>query len=139
MLSPCLFQVLANIGHRNPGECKLLAFINLFQYGTATKFQSFLIIYLALQHCLQNPNAKFQHWDMSYQMTCYILAYMLYFCRPGHIWCWMSSYRLLRSKTYWGFEIWLAFKVCTVCQPLTDLTSLLSLRYFNFHWDTLII
>ena len=48
------------------------------------KFQSLLIIYLALQHCLQNPNAKFQYRDVSHQMTRYILAHMPYFCRPGH-------------------------------------------------------
>ena len=44
-----------------------------------------LLIYLALQHCLQNPNTTFQYWDMSHQMTWYILAHMPYFCRPGRI------------------------------------------------------
>jgi len=34
---------------------------------------------------LQNPNTKFQYWDMSYQMTYHVLAHMPYFRRPGHI------------------------------------------------------
>ena len=48
-------------------------------------FLGLLIIYLALQHCLQNPNTTFQYWDMSHQMSWYILAHMPYFRRPGHI------------------------------------------------------
>ena len=56
-----------------------------FQYGMATNFLGLLIIYLALQHCLQNQNTTFQYWDMSHQMTWYILAHMPYFCRPNHI------------------------------------------------------
>jgi len=45
---------------------------------------------LAVEHSLQNPNATFQHWDMSYQMTWCILAHMPYFRRPGH-----NSFHLL--------------------------------------------
>ena len=48
-------------------------------------FLGLLIIYLALQHCLQNPNTTFQYRDMSHQMTWYILAHMPYFRRPGHV------------------------------------------------------
>ena len=47
-------------------------------------FLGLLIIYLALQHCLQNPNTTFQYGDMSHKMTWYILAHMPYFRRPGH-------------------------------------------------------
>ena len=48
-------------------------------------FQNLLKIYLALQNFLQNPNITFQYWDMSHQMTLYILAHMPYFRRLGHI------------------------------------------------------
>ena len=61
---------------------KLLAFITFLL--RPQNFLSLLIIYLALQHCLQNPNTTFQFWDMSHQMTWYILAHMPYFRRPGH-------------------------------------------------------
>ena len=55
----------------------------LFQYIMTTKISE--LIYLALQHYLQNLNTKFQYWDMSYQMILYILAHVPYFCRPSHI------------------------------------------------------
>ena len=48
-------------------------------------FLGLLIIYLALQHCLQNPNTAFQYRDMSHKMTWYILAHMPYFRRRSHI------------------------------------------------------
>ena len=79
---------------------KLLDLITFyFNMIQPQKSQNLLIIYLALQHCLQNPNAKFQYWDMSHQMTrwtdrmdghtdkkwTYFLVHMPYFRRPGHI------------------------------------------------------
>jgi len=69
---------------------KLLALITF--YSNIVRPQNFLgllIIYLALQHFLQNPNTTFQHWDMSQHMTWGILAHIPYFRRPSHIlWAW---------------------------------------------------
>ena len=65
---------------------KLLALTTFFSNMVQPQnFPDLLIIYLALQHCLQNPNSTFQYWDMCHQMTWYILAHMPYFRRPGHI------------------------------------------------------
>jgi len=57
----------------------------LFQCGTATNFARIVGNLFGFTHCLQNPNTTFQYWDMSHQMTWYILAHMPYFRRPGHI------------------------------------------------------
>ena len=65
---------------------KLLALITFYSNMVQPQnFLGLLIIYLALHHCLQNPNITFQYWDMSHQMTWYILAHMPYFRKPGHL------------------------------------------------------
>ena len=67
---------------------KLLAFITFYSNMVQPQnFQSLLTIYLALQNFLQNPNTTFQYWDLSHQMTWYILSHMPYVRRPGHICC----------------------------------------------------
>ena len=43
---------IGHVGYQNLSKCWLYS-------NMATKFQSLLIIYLALQHYLQNPNTKF--------------------------------------------------------------------------------
>ena len=64
------------------------------------KFVGLLIIYLALQHWLQNPNTPFQYRDISHQMTWYILAHMPYFRRPGHKYFIDTTTRSLYSKVH---------------------------------------
>ena len=49
------------------------------QYGMATQFSEIV-------HNLTGfPNATFQYWDITHQITWYILAHVPCFCRPGHI------------------------------------------------------
>ena len=67
-------------------------------------FLSLLIIYLALQHCLQNPNTTFQYWDMSHKMAWYILVHMPYFRRPSHIWwhLYSTEYHTVNIRDHGG-------------------------------------
>jgi len=79
---------------------KLLALITFYSNVVQPqKFHGLLIIYLALQHCLQNPNTSLWYWDMSHQMTWFILAHMPCFRRPGHIW-WLIRILVLKHSIY---------------------------------------
>ena len=58
----------------------------LFQYGIAIKFSELVDNLFGFTNFLTESNYyTFQYWDISHQMTWYILAHMPYFCRPGHI------------------------------------------------------
>ena len=51
---------IGHVGSQSLTTFQTFGFHNfLFQYGTATKFQSLLIIYLASKHCLQTIQLNF--------------------------------------------------------------------------------
>ena len=126
----------AKIGHVGPQNLttfQTLAIITLYSNMVQSqKFQSLLIIYLALEHCLQNPNTKFQHWDMSHQMALYILAHMPYFRRPMYI-C-MEVLDYCYACMYGGFTLLLFehFSYITIANNKNNLRFLF-LNYFRWY------